>query len=335
MTIRRSHIVEDVLSVYRRLNVSHKLKVQFEGEKGLDFGGLTKDMFSCFWPMAFEKYFKGENAAVPHLSTTERHFAKEVFPALGKIMEHMLRLLGTLPTTICRSCLLWMASEDYEVDAHLLLEDYFLFLPEADGKLLKQCLSSPFWSDGEKRRLLLFSSSHSFNAFPTAKTLKRLLLNVAQKELLDEPCTFLRLMYAGISNSGKKFFRCLNPMNIRHIFTELKATPEKVANLLENVFEEKDLSTSQVIVLNYLSNLVRSMDSYTLQKFLVWVTGSPSMPDELEISFNTSAGLMRAPIARTCGNLLELPEDYGTYEEFKKELLHVINSVDAMEMHFL
>ena len=44
----------------------------------------------------------------------------------------MFKLVGTLPCDIYRSALLWMCSTD-DVDEELLLEDYLLFLSEANA----------------------------------------------------------------------------------------------------------------------------------------------------------------------------------------------------------
>ena len=66
------------------------------------------------------------------------------------------------------------------------------------------------------------------------------------------------------------------------------------------------------------------MYSETLDTFLVWLTGSPAMSNELHIMFNASQGFAAAPVARTCGYLLDFSEDYGPYQEFKRQMLNVI-----------
>ena len=48
ITLRRSHLVQDSFSTLERLGVEKlklKTKIVFEGEEGIDSGGLTKDWF--------------------------------------------------------------------------------------------------------------------------------------------------------------------------------------------------------------------------------------------------------------------------------------------------
>ena len=332
---KRENILEDVLDIYRvPIDMTLRLKVQFEGERGEDLGGLTKDLFSSFWLKAFEKYFKGENSCVPFLPLSNRHKAQDIFIGIGRIMEHMLRILGTIPAKFCRSAILAMANE-HDTDEEMLLEDFLMYLPEADENLLKHCLQSASWSPSEERRLLLFASVHNMNMILRPGNLRRSLLNMAQMELLDSCSPYLRMMYTGFSVSGKRFLRKLTPEGITTLYASFKATSDKVAALIERAFEEEDLSLLEQVMVNYLSNFVREMDDETLYKFLVWVTGSSTMPEEIKVAFNASSGLMRAPVAHTCGNILELSTDYNTYQEFRREFMAVLNNETAMTMNLM
>lgn len=60
-----------------------------------------------------------------------------------------------------------------------------------------------------------------------------------------------------------------------------------------------------------------------------------SMPSEFNTTFNSDFGLMRAPVARTCGNVLEPSEEYDRYQEFNRELLNAICFWNAIEMTIL
>ena len=332
--VRRSSILDDVLVIYRHLDLSLRLQVNFSDELGADLGGLTKDMFACFWSTALDRYFCGENSKVPHLSISERHKARDVFPVLGKVLEHMVKLIGTLPIDICRSALLWMCSSE-DVDDQLLLEDYLLYLPEAERHLLRDCLNAAHWTDIQRRRMLLFNSAHQINVLATPANIKQILTNAAQFELLDRPSGFLRYMFSGMTRDGQKFFTDLTPNKIRELYSANEPSQEKVATLVLKTFEEEDLTPIQMAMVNHLYCLVLEMDIDTLHRFLVWVTGSPAMPGELNIMFNTSRGFAAAPVARTCGNLLELSEDYDSYQDFKRQMINVINSEDAMRMSIL
>ena len=166
VSVRRKDILDDVLNIYRHLDLTVRLHVNFTGELGADLGGLTKDMFAGFWTAALERYFCGENSKVPHLPISDRHMARDIFPVLGKVLEHMLNIVGTLPSEICRSALLWMCSTD-RVNEELILEDYLLYLPEAERNLLSERLQAVTWTETQKRRMLLFNSAHQINVIAT------------------------------------------------------------------------------------------------------------------------------------------------------------------------
>ena len=72
------------------------------------------------------------------------------------------------------------------------------------------------------------------------------------------------------------------------------------------------------------------MDLDTRRRIFVW-----AVPRELNSMLNTSRGVAAAPVARTCGNLLELSEDYDSYQDFKRQMINIINSEDAMRMSIL
>lgn len=59
--VKRETILKDLQRMYSTANLLNKyLHVNFTGEEGDDFDGLTKDLFSSFWNHAFTEWFKGE-----------------------------------------------------------------------------------------------------------------------------------------------------------------------------------------------------------------------------------------------------------------------------------
>ncbi|XP_039598618.1 E3 ubiquitin-protein ligase HUWE1-like [Polypterus senegalus] len=78
--INRETILNDVQRIYGTTELlNKKLQVCFIGEEGQDLGGLTKDLFSCFWNCAFTEWFKGEDALVPCIPLYRYHKAQEIF----------------------------------------------------------------------------------------------------------------------------------------------------------------------------------------------------------------------------------------------------------------
>ena len=66
-TIRRTFIYEDMIHLYNdpRVICEHPFRIKFEGEKGVDTGGLTRDAFSAFWEEAYLRHFDGSSVLAP------------------------------------------------------------------------------------------------------------------------------------------------------------------------------------------------------------------------------------------------------------------------------
>lgn len=60
--IKRENIIEEMLTLYKdETIIQRKIKVTFKDKLGLDYGGLTKELFSEFWKKIMPEFFRGEN----------------------------------------------------------------------------------------------------------------------------------------------------------------------------------------------------------------------------------------------------------------------------------
>ena len=66
-SVSRSSIVKDVVALHSTEATcsEYPFQVKFVGETGIDFGGVTRDMYCTFWESAYESYFDGSNVMVP------------------------------------------------------------------------------------------------------------------------------------------------------------------------------------------------------------------------------------------------------------------------------
>ena len=73
-----------------------------------------------------------------------------------------------------------------------------------------------------------------------------------------------------------------------------------------------------------------------LREFLRFVTGSSALiVDEIQITFNGTAGISRAPMAHTYSSILELPASYATYLEFSQEFDAILRDDTSWIMNFI
>ncbi len=78
LLLRRDHIVDDAVQQYQDIAIlHHKLFVKFDGEKGEDLEGLTREFFSLFW-QSWAKKLAGGNKLYVSLNPTKMIDADEL-----------------------------------------------------------------------------------------------------------------------------------------------------------------------------------------------------------------------------------------------------------------
>lgn len=318
--VKRKDIITDVITAYRDIDVHRPLKVHFDDD--VERRDVTKEMFGLFWEKISNVWFKGENAVIPLVPVAKRAEARHVFPVLGKILEHTLCILGHFPPQICRSLIFAIAYPDKDVNADLVLEDYLLYLPERESELLSQSLKQTELSENRKKRLERFFSVNNFSLQPTPTSLREDLLNVAYAEIIDSSHVYMCLMRRGISDFAKTHvFDVLDTDTLNAEYRAREVTTEKVAQMVEAMLDKSEYSREDRKIINYASNFVSELSKKQLRQFLTWLTGSPNMPQKIEITFNTSNGLTKTPKVHRDKNILELSRDYRTYQDFKRDIM--------------
>ena len=66
-TVVRCDIFESVVSLYTCQDIlnDYPLRIQFQGEKALDYGGVRREMFSSFFEEMYRKLFDGNVLLTP------------------------------------------------------------------------------------------------------------------------------------------------------------------------------------------------------------------------------------------------------------------------------
>ncbi|VDI46685.1 Hypothetical predicted protein [Mytilus galloprovincialis] len=116
--------------------------------------------------------------------------------------------------------------------------------------------------------------------------------------------------------------------DIKTLYQNFNPTPQTVVNKVHS--DKEDLKR---LTLYYLKDFVYSLNSDDLVLFLVFITGSDVLPrDDIIVTFNTRSGMLRVPVAHTCGNTLELSTNYETTHDFKREFFLVLHSEEPFQM---
>ena len=122
--IKRLTVYTDLLKIYET-NVkltTLELRVKFNGETGIDGGGLTRELFPVFWKSAENIMCEGSSAKIPVLSP---EYVSHYF-LLGKILSHGFILTGFLPIGLASTFLCQLLSQNYEIADDVLFNDFLL-----------------------------------------------------------------------------------------------------------------------------------------------------------------------------------------------------------------
>ena len=80
----------------------YPLFVRFDGEKAVDLGGVTHDMFSAFFEVLYLKLFDGSSLFYPAINAA---INIDDFRIIGSILSHAYLVSGVLPHRIAFPCL--------------------------------------------------------------------------------------------------------------------------------------------------------------------------------------------------------------------------------------
>lgn len=330
--IKRENVIEEMLRLYKdETIVQKKVKVTFKDELGLDYGGLTKELFSEFWKKIIPEFFRGENRSVPFLSLSKiRKGLDENFPIIGRILAHTIILTRSIPTNICKSIYLKLGSLDKEVKQEILLEDLFHFLTPVEQRLIYKAKNSfEELNDSEKDMLLDLFATYGLLENPKILEIKDQLSIIAENILCIESHNFIKKIKDGIPLFCEKFFTDLTDSKVNFLFEQQVANPNKVVTVLKT--DPEELNNIQTRVFYFLKTYIKNLTQESLSKMLLFITASLHLPDKITVSFKTSG----FPAAHTCSNVLELPTTYSSYQELKTLFDSILEDENSFQYTYL
>lgn len=326
VNITRKNCAYQVFELYNDATVvNKKLIVNFVGEVGVDGGGLTKEMFSLFFSTIENTFFKGEECIVPYLPLNRVRKEKEKFVCIGRALEHMILLTGSLPTKFSKSILKKIGNPEVSPDPSMILDDFLLYCNPCERAMLKKALDNlETMNEKEKEILTNIFQINNFFELPNPKEIKDQILSIANDVICDRPKQFVDVLRQGIT--VQKYAAFWQQIDFTVYFELCKPTASKIVNCFKY---KEPLTNEEAMVLHYLEMYVRCLDSDNIGQFLFFITGSYQMPEEIQIEFNNAVGLVRRPVVSTCSNLLQLSINYTSYQDLKKELNNCLFSEEA------
>ena len=99
-------------------------RVYFAGEKGIDTGGLSREAFSTFWELAYQRHFNGSCLLTPIVSAGINN---SILQVLGRILSTGYIFFGFIPVGIaflCLSSILLVSQGGVCIVADILVETF-------------------------------------------------------------------------------------------------------------------------------------------------------------------------------------------------------------------
>ena len=308
--VDRAAIFKTVLSVYEQESVAleYPMYVKFDGEVGVDEGGVQRDMFTAFWEEAYTHLFEGATTVVPMVHS---QMDMTTYVLLGRLISHGYLATGILPDRIALpSLLVALLGPSVKISTSTLLEAFLDYVSATERTILKRALDNcnVSFQPEELDQIIAILSRFGCRIMPTPSSLISIIEQAARYEFCLKPAAALAVLHSGIPSCHKAFWNGKSPDDIVSLHCRLIATPSKVLAMFDlssvrNPAEER--------VYGYLISMVGNMQIPELKLFLRFVTGcSVCIGSKINITFNSLSGLARRPIAHTRDFNLELPTTY-------------------------
>ena len=159
-------------------------------EPGLDFGGVTRDMYCAFWASACESYFDGSNVLVPLM---QAGMDQTTFVQFGRVLAHGFLTCQLLPIRIAFPALACsLISTSVAISDWIFLATFLDFLAPFEGEIISEALTEAEHLDVKDfpQKLAVESILGRFGAIklPSKRNLKNLIKDIAELLFVIQPC---------------------------------------------------------------------------------------------------------------------------------------------------
>lgn len=268
---------------------------------------VVREVLATFWQDVFASLTLGDIGKVPCI----RHdHQKQEWEAIGRVWLSPLFLAFRI-------------HGKETVTEEELLQSFKLYIPADEREVFDRCLSEDFESNDED--VLDFLSSYKCFRKPTPQNIKVIFIELAHQEIIQKP-RYIAECWAPVLSILKEHISFSKVEGIRKLCLDSKPTAKKVIKSLvatpKNEAERESLG--------FLKKFIKSLDAVSLKVFLKFVTGSDVLIQKnISLSFNSVAGIARAPVAHTCGSCLELPSTYQSYNELAEDFTKILREKES------
>lgn len=282
--------------------------------------GVVREVLATFWQDVFASLTQGDIEKVPCI----RHdHQKQEWEAIGRVWLYGFQEVGYVPVCLSPLFLASCIHGEETVTEEELLQSFKLYITADEREVFDRCLSEDFESNDED--VLDFLSSYKCFRKPTPQNIKVIFIELAHQEIIQKP-RYIAECWAPVLSILKEHMSFSKVEGIRKLCLDSKPTAKKVIKSLvatpKNEAERESLG--------FLKKFIKSLDAVSLKVFLKFLTGSDVLIQKnISVSFNSVAGIARAPVAHTCGPCLELPSTYQSYNELAEDFTKILREKES------
>ena len=240
--------------------------MKFVGEAGIDFGGVTRDMYCAFWASAYESYFDGSNVLVPLM---QAGMDQTTFVQFGRVLAHgflssqMLPARIAFPTLACS-----LISPTAAISDRILLSMFLDFLAPYEGEIINEALTEAQKADGKdfSQRSAMESILGRFSARkqPSKGNLRSLIKSIAEFPFVIHPLPACHLMHSGIPAEHRCFWSSLTTDELYAIYQGMPVSARRIGDsFIKPVYS----NPNEEQVFNYLLQCVGNLSQAELYLF--------------------------------------------------------------------
>lgn len=347
ITVRRKSVLED--SFFQIMNKSHRelkskrIQIRFAGEKGLDFGGLTKEWLELIIKEALNPdlglfvYSSDKHTTVhPFINSNINSDHLLYFKFVGRILAKVIIEGYNLGIHFDKSVYKYILGKKCDLsDLEEIDYQYYNSLIWIRNNSIDDILHLTFSYENNE-----FGTCHIEDLIPNGKNIpvndqnkNEYIDLVVQRKLIKNIELQLNAIKEGL-------FELLDD-DLLSIFTE-NELELLICGIPEINVEDWQINTIYNGYSRNSRNIVwfwRAVSGFTPDekaKLLQFCTGSTRVPFDGFIKLQGNSGTqkfsihkissdsVRLPSAHTCFNQLDLPE-YSTYDELRKSIIYAIN----------
>lgn len=233
--LHRGRVFEDMITYYKTVSTTMRLEdipkyevkmILPDGntEAGEDNGGLFRDALTEFWDTFYVSCTGGQDIVVPTLVHTMQ---QEDWKAVAYIIYVGLKQEHFFPHRIALPFIRYCIDENFNICEKELLDSFLQYVTHDESDLLKQALET--FEDVDQDELLDVLGCHDVRTAPTTSNIKRILTEVAHKELIQNA--------AYVADCWRKVFQhgipTLLTKDIGELIPSITPTVKKVIEILK------------------------------------------------------------------------------------------------------